>query len=145
MTRKNGANTASGRFGPGNPGKPKGARHRISRAVEALLDGEAEALTRKAINAALGGDSTALRLCLERIAPAPRERAVQFDIPEIKSAADVPPALAAVITAVAAGDLLPGEGTALAGLIDRYRSAYEIEEIERRVAALEAAQSGGAG
>ena len=38
----------------GNPaGKPKGARHRATLAAEALLDGEAEALTRKAIELAL--------------------------------------------------------------------------------------------
>ena len=34
----------------GNPaGKPKGARHRVTLATETLLDGEAEGLTRKAI------------------------------------------------------------------------------------------------
>jgi Family of unknown function (DUF5681) len=32
----------------GNPaGKPKGARNKVTLAIEALLDGEAEALTRK--------------------------------------------------------------------------------------------------
>ena len=31
----------------GNPGKPKGTRHRATLAAEALLDGETEALTRK--------------------------------------------------------------------------------------------------
>ena len=46
----------------GNPaGKPKGARHRATLAAETLLDGEAEALTRKAIALALAGDPIALR------------------------------------------------------------------------------------
>jgi Family of unknown function (DUF5681) len=50
----------------GNPaGKPPGARHRASMAAEALLDGEVQALTRKAIERALEGDGVALRLCLE--------------------------------------------------------------------------------
>ncbi len=97
-------------FEVGNPGKPKGARHRATRAVEALLEGEAEALTRRAIEAALGGDAGALKLCLDRLAPALRERPVSFALPPITSGADVPAALAAVIAAVAAGDLLPGEG-----------------------------------
>jgi hypothetical protein len=44
-------------------------RHRATRTPEELLDGEAEA-TRKAIELALGGDMTALRLCLDRILPA---------------------------------------------------------------------------
>ena len=49
----------------GNPsGRPRGARNKTTLAVEALLDGEAEVLTRKAIERAKDGDSVALRLCL---------------------------------------------------------------------------------
>ena len=61
----------AGRFAKGhsgNPaGKPPGCRHRATRAAEALLAGEAGALTRKAIETALQGDVAALRLCLERL------------------------------------------------------------------------------
>jgi hypothetical protein len=63
MTRKTGRNT-DGTFGPGNPGnpgKPKGARHQATLTVAALLDGEAEALTRKAVDMALAGLPVALR------------------------------------------------------------------------------------
>jgi hypothetical protein len=46
----------------GNPaGKPRGSRNRTTLAVEALLDGEAETLTRKAIELAKAGDLAALR------------------------------------------------------------------------------------
>jgi hypothetical protein len=52
----------------GNPyGRPRGARNRATVAAERLLDGEADALTRKAIELAKEGDTTALRLCIERI------------------------------------------------------------------------------
>ena len=77
--RKYGSNTvrnADGKFGPGNPGKPTGTRHRATRAVAELLDGESGALTRKALEMALAGDTTALRLCLERIAPPRRDSPV---------------------------------------------------------------------
>ncbi len=58
----------------GNPhGRPKGARNRATVVAEQLLDGEADTLTRKAIDLAKQGDTTALRLCIERILP-PRER-----------------------------------------------------------------------
>lgn len=54
----------------GNPkGKIKGTKNLVTRAAEAMLDGEADKLTRKAIEMALSGDSFALRLCLERIIP----------------------------------------------------------------------------
>jgi hypothetical protein len=58
--RKYAANTRDRPSAAGNPGKPRGARHRASVAAEALLDGEAAALTRKAIELALGGDTFAL-------------------------------------------------------------------------------------
>src|ERR1700693_659671 len=52
----------------GNPdGRPKGSRNKSTLALEALLDGQAEALTQKAVELALAGDITALRLCLDRI------------------------------------------------------------------------------
>jgi Family of unknown function (DUF5681) len=53
-------------------GRPKGACHKATLAAEALLEGEAEGITRKAVELAIGGDTTALRLCLERIMPARR-------------------------------------------------------------------------
>ena len=73
-------------FEPGNPGRPKGARHRVTRAAEELLDGEAEALTRKAIELALNGDPMALRLCLERILPPRKERPVDIVLPSLTGA-----------------------------------------------------------
>jgi len=64
----------------GNPrGRPKGARNRATVTAEALLDGEAEAISRKLIEKALEGDTTALRLCLERILPPRRDRPIQFE------------------------------------------------------------------
>jgi Family of unknown function (DUF5681) len=105
----------------GNPaGKPKGARNKMTLAIEALLDGEAEALTRKAIERALEGDSVALKLCLERLLPPRRDRAAPFDMPPLKEAADCRDAFAAVVAAVADGELTPNEGTTMAKLIDGF-------------------------
>ena len=67
-----------GRFRKGRSGNPKGcptgSRHKATLAAEVLLDGESEKLTRKAIAMALEGDTTALRLCLERILAARRDK-----------------------------------------------------------------------
>jgi len=68
----------------GNPaGRPPGARHKATVAAEAMLDGEVEALTRKAIELALAGDTTALRLCLDRILPPRCERPTSFELPRL--------------------------------------------------------------
>ena len=134
--RKSGRNT-DGTFGPGNPGKPKGARHKATQAALALLDGEAEAITRQAVTQALEGDTTALRLCLERIAPPRKDAPVAFTLPPMKSARDAAQAAAAVLAAVAEGDLTPTEGAHVMGLVETYRRTLETSELEARVAALE--------
>ena len=129
--------TGSGRFAPGNPGRPQGARHRATVAALALLDGEAGALARKAVTMALGGDVVALRLCLERIAPPRRDAPVAFALPAVQSAGDAAKAAAAVLAAVAGGDLTPTEGTHIMALIEVYRRTLETTELEGRVTALE--------
>jgi hypothetical protein len=136
MTRKSGRNT-DGTFGPGNPGKPKGTRHKATQAALALLDGEAEALTRQAVTMALGGDATALRLCLERIAPPRRDAPVTFDLPPMETARDAAKAAGAVLGAVADGDLTPTEGAHIMALVETYRRTLETTELEARLAALE--------
>ena len=65
---QNGRNT-DGKFSDRNTGRPKGSRNKATIAIESLLEGQAEALTQTAISKALDGDSIALRLCLDRIAP----------------------------------------------------------------------------
>ena len=105
----------------GNPGgRPAGARTRKTLAAAVLLDGEAEALTRKAVELALAGDPTAMRLCLERILPPCRERAVNFALPSIESAADIAPAMKAVTAALADGVITPGEAEAIARIVDTF-------------------------
>ena len=133
---KNGRNT-DGTFCEGNSGRPKGARNRKSLALEALLDGEAEALTRTAIEKALDGDGWALRLCMERIAPAPKDRPIVFSMPNIKSAKDATKAASAVLAAVSEGDLTPIEAGRVMSLIDSLRRTLELTDIENRLAALE--------
>ena len=139
MTRNSGRNT-DGTFGPGNSGKPKGTRHKATQAALALLDGEAEALTRQAVTMALGGDATVLRLCLERIAPPRKDVAVTFDLPRMETARDAAKAAGAVLDAVAAGDLTPIEGAHIMALVETYRRTLETTALEARLAALEAVQ-----
>src|SRR5689334_18126411 len=115
----------------GNPaGKPKGTRHKAILAMEALLDGEAEGLTRKAVEMALAGDGAALRLCIDRILPPRKDRPVSFELPQIKSAADAAVASGALVEAVAAGTLTPAEASEVGKLIDIYVRTLEATEFE---------------
>ena len=133
---KNGRNTA-GQFAAGNNGRPKGSRNKATLAIESLLQGQAEALTQTAVSKALEGDSIALRLCMERIAPAPKDQPVSFNSPKMNDAMDASKAAGSVLTAVSKGELTPMEATRVMGLIDSYRRALELTEIEERLRALE--------
>ncbi|MEM9765593.1 MAG: DUF5681 domain-containing protein [Pseudomonadota bacterium] len=139
--RDNSGRDQSGRWKPGvsgNPsGPPRGTRHKTTRAVENLLEGQAEALTQTAIDAALNGDTTALRLCLERIAPPRKDAPVTFELPRMRTAADAATAAGAVLDAVAAGELTPTEGAHVMGLIETYRRTLETTDIENRLTILE--------
>ena len=122
----------------GNPaGRPKGARHKTTLAVEALLDGEAEALSRKAIEMALAGDGAALRLCLERLLPARRDRPVSFELPKIETAADATKATGAILSAVASGEVTPVEAESVSKIVEAHLKALETSEFEARLSALE--------
>ncbi len=137
---KNGQKTADGKFAAGNKlgkGRPRGSRNKASLAVDALLEGEAEALTRKAIDKALEGDTTALRLCLERLCPPRKDRPIAISLPEVTGAGDTAQAQSAVIRAVAIGEITPTEGQALTAMLEAQRRAVEMEDLERRIAALE--------
>jgi hypothetical protein len=129
------------RFQPGqsgNPaGRPPGARHKVTLAIEALLDGEAEALTRKAIDLALAGDMTALRLCMDRIVPARKDRPVAFALPALAQAADAAKASAAIVEAVAIGELTPSEAGDLSRVIEGFTRTLEATELEQRIERLE--------
>ena len=132
----NGRNT-DGKFTDGNGGRPKGSRNKATIAIDSLLEGQAEALTQTAISKALDGDSIALRLCMDRIAPPMKDKPVVFPLPQMRDAMDASQAAGSVLSAVSDGTLTPIEGTRVMGLIDSYRRTLELTDIEQRLQSLE--------
>lgn len=123
----------------GNPaGRPRGSLNHSTRAVLALMDGEAESIARVAIEAAKGGDLTAARLVLDKLIPTAKERAIELpDLPDTSSALGVSAAQQRVLEAVANGSITPGEASTLSGVLEARRRALETLELETRIAALE--------
>lgn len=136
--KTNGRKT-DGTFAKGNNlgGRTRGARNRATLAVESLLEGQHEALTQAAISKALEGDTTALRLCLDRIAPARKDSPVTFKLPEIKSAEDTVAASSALLDAVAEGEVTPDEAGRVMALLTAHKTLVEAGDLESRIAALE--------
>jgi hypothetical protein len=127
----------------GNPaGRKPGSKNKSTLAAQVLLEGEAEALTRKAVELAKAGNALALKLCLDRVYAPRRERAVSFALPPIASAEDLAAAMAAISAATAKGDLTPGEAFDLARVAESFLRVIDArnEELRRKQWAAREAQ-----
>lgn len=123
----------------GNPfGRPKNSRNETTRLLEALFEGEGEEIVRKAIEMAKSGDGPILRAMLDRLVPARKDAPISFDLPSVETAAETKQASAAILTAVATGEIAPSEGQTVMALLTAHRAIVETEELEARIAALEA-------
>jgi hypothetical protein len=118
-------------------GRPCGSRNKATLAIDKLLDGQAEAITQKCVALALEGDTTALRLAMERIAPVRKGRPVVMSLPAVDKPTDVTAAISAVVASMAAGNLTPEEASAVAGVIEVQRRAIETADHEARLTAIE--------
>ena len=115
----------------GNPaGRKRGSKNKSTLAAQILLEGEAETLTRKAVELAIAGNALALKLCLDRIYPAPRDRAVPFEMPPIDNAIDLAAAMKAVAAATASGELSAGEALDLARVADSFLRVIDARDFE---------------
>jgi Family of unknown function (DUF5681) len=122
----------------GNPaGKPKGVRNKATIVLEAILDGDAPTLMRKAVEMAKAGDGTMMRLCLERLLPPRKDRPVEFSLPEIGSSADAAKAMLAIVQVVAAGEVTPSEAFELSRIIESFAETLKVNELEQRIETLE--------
>jgi hypothetical protein len=122
----------------GNPGgRPRGSRNRMTILMQGLLAGRAEAIGQKLLELAENGDIAAIRICMDRLAPAGRDEPVDVGLPPIEKPADSVAAAQAIVTAVAAGDLTATEAAGLAKVIDVYVRAVETKGLDERLTKLE--------
>jgi len=119
----------------GNPrGRPVGLVDRRSRARQ-LIDARQDELIAKAIELALGGDSAALKLCIERIC-APIK---SVDIPVLLD--NLPKSLSAkgefVLLQIAGGSITPDQGTQLMTALAQQARIIGMSELHERLELLE--------
>jgi hypothetical protein len=111
--------------------------------AEQLPAGEAEAIIRKAIELALGGDVTALRLCVDRILPPLKSRPVSIPITKNLNIADISVALDGVTQAMAAGTITPEEAKSVANVLEARRRALVAVEARCPPGKMESPSSAG--
>ena len=125
-------------FQPGQSGCPTGRPKGIvdKRVVlRGLLDNHAEALIKKAIELAKGGDPVALRLCIERLLPRPKpDNSIRFDLPEGKldSADNMLRIIEDITKAVAEGHMSIEEAEKFTAFIERQRRAFKDAEWKKQ-------------
>src|SRR6516162_11941111 len=134
---KTGSKQVGGRFAKGvsgNPaGRPAGSRNSATLACEALLEGQAEALPQKAVDMALAGDTVALKIWIDRIYPARKDRPVTFALPPINTARDAADVMSSVMNAVAAGQLTPADASELSKVVACTVKSFEAAEFADRL------------
>lgn len=124
----------------GNPkGRPVGSLNKITKLAQGLLDADAGELFKAIITNAKAGDSTAMRLCAERLLPVRRDRPLEYQLPQINSGADAAAAMNQILEGVSEGIITPAEADAIARLIESAVKIAEFALLEERVAALEQA------
>ena len=136
------SSTTDTRFKPGQSGNPKG-RPAGADAVRALLEPKRDELTKKALDLALAGNERLLVALLDRLAPMPRTEAARVLLPKVAEAATISDKARALIDSIAAGDIAPDTGRTLLDGLAALARAVEVDELERRIAALEEQQAAG--
>ncbi len=132
MTKRDG----KGRFQRGTSGNPKGRPPEAER-IRQLLEPRREELIAKAVDLALSGDTTALRLCVDRLAPALKPEGRTVTIPALEAAVTLTERANAIMQAIAAGAVPVEVGERLLAALGHVAKVVEIDELAARVAALE--------
>lgn len=122
----------------GNPsGRPPGSRNKVTWLAQQLIDQQVEGLVSKAVELAMNGDTTCIKLLLERLIAPQKSTPIRITLPEVSGMQDLPKVTGAILGATAQGDLAPHEAVALAGITEIHRKMVELADLEARLKTLE--------
>jgi len=104
----------------GNPaGRPLGCKNKVNREFDAELLNKGEYLAGQLFQHFADGNATALRLVTQRMAPVPKTRTFDIDLPQLNSPADRPAAMDAIRRALCEGEITIEEANGLIGYVDK--------------------------
>ena len=90
-------------------GRPKGSLNKTTVALRELFSRDAVAIGEKVLTMAKEGDPMALRVVMDRIFPRRRGAPAPWNVPAIKTSADLTAAHLSLLEAAAKGELTPAE------------------------------------
>ena len=126
----------------GNPnGRPKGSLNKATLAIKNLFEGESQEIGRKAIEMAKNGDMQAIKLVIERVFAPKKENSLNLEISQINNSSSLVNAGNDILQEIANGNITIGQGKELFLILESMRKNIEIEDIEKRLTALEANQN----
>jgi hypothetical protein len=116
-------------------GRPKGVT-RAERAAQ-FLEPHAQEALKRCLEHALSGDAQMMKLILDRVAPIPRAEGERVVVPGLAEARNVSDKARAIVAAVADGSITTEAGRSVLQMLDVLARATKLDEIERRLKAIE--------
>ncbi len=132
-------NPPAARWQKGQSGNPAGRKRgsiNVATRLRRMID--VEALITRLHEAALKGNTRAAELLLDRALPSLRPVAEAIELPGLKDAATLTAKAERIVELAANGSVSPDIATALLSAIGTLAKATEIDELTRRIEALEA-------
>jgi hypothetical protein len=117
-------------------GRPKGSGQAAH--YRAMLEPYAEELIQRVVDMAKDGDMAALKLCLDRLCAPLRPTDRHITIEGFDSCKGLSDKGDLILASAAEGTVTPSEASNLMNAISRQARIVEIDELEQRVAELEA-------
>jgi len=127
-----------GRWQKGQSGNPAGRKKgsiNVATRLRRMID--VEALVLKLHETAMKGNTRAAELLLDRALPPLRAVAEAVELPGLKDAATLTAKAERIVELAAEGSVSPDIATALLSAIGTLAKATEIDELKRRIEALE--------
>ena len=132
-------------FKPGNKfgkGRPRGSPNKVSAKVKEILLNRSGVLAQKCVVLAMKGNTKALQMCLDRIAPVQRDHRVDIGSLPMATAADLAKASEIVTQKAARGKIGVEQAATFAGLLELRRHVIETRDLAPRLFAVEQIVSG---
>lgn len=126
-------------FKKGQSGNPKGRPKGTSQAAKLrhAIQDDLQDIINAMVEAAKMGDTSAAAILLDRAIPKLKPQTPPTQVPRLAKADSLTDKASAVLDAAASGELDPDTALALIGAVSKLARVVEIDDIEKRLTALE--------